>query len=439
MSRNWKIPLEGDPELTTLLTHAPLARTNIVLESQFDDTNDKWIEDNTILTPNAAIAPDGTLTAGLIEDDELGGTATLSVFQNPVVITTGTAWCYSVYFKRHPDSPINGLRIGGFNLTDGCTASYDVETGIVADINSTASGMTYVGNGWYRFWCSRTQGAGPDVNGTFNIQLALAGSISSRPRDGTSKCYIWGAQCEIGSEPTPLIPTTTAARTINSRTNLCLQSEDLSTTWTNFQSIDTQAQGIAPDGTNTANKLVDDSGGGSGDCPIQQLLTISTATEYTLSAYLKADQLTQSQLAFGNNGALSIAAYFDLAAGTTLSTHNDVTSSFIVDVGNGWYRCGLVFTSDAVDTNGYFQIRTNETDGAGAVTRDGTSSILIWGTQLETGATATNYIPTTTAAVTVTGYSPRGSLVDDMHQALETVLEVEGNINDLWKRYKQLN
>ena len=228
MSRNWKIPLEGDPELTTLLTNAQASRENIALNSQFVDTSE-WIEDNTTLTPNAAIAPDGTLTAGLIEDDGLGGTGVLTIFQNPVVITAGTAWCYSVYFKKHPDSPINGLRQGGYNLTDGCNASYDMETGIVTDINSTDSGMTYVGNGWYRFWCSRTQGAGPDFNGTFNLQLALAGQISSRPRDGTSKCYVWGAQCEIGSEPTPLIPTTTVARTITGFTPINSLVDDMHT------------------------------------------------------------------------------------------------------------------------------------------------------------------------------------------------------------------
>ena len=41
------------------------------------------------------------------------------------------------------------------------------------------------------------------------------------------------------------------------RTNICLQSEDLSTTWANSNSIDTQEQGTAPNGTDTANKLSD--------------------------------------------------------------------------------------------------------------------------------------------------------------------------------------
>jgi hypothetical protein len=72
MSRNWKIPLEGDPELTTLLTHAPLARTNLLLQSE--DFGTTWSTFNaTVQEANSIAAPDGTTTADKCGDDSSTG------------------------------------------------------------------------------------------------------------------------------------------------------------------------------------------------------------------------------------------------------------------------------------------------------------------------------------------------------------------------------
>src|SRR3990167_8421863 len=42
------------------------------------------------------------------------------------------------------------------------------------------------------------------------------------------------------------------------RTNLCLQSEDLATTWTNTRSTESTNAAVAPDGATTADKIVSD-------------------------------------------------------------------------------------------------------------------------------------------------------------------------------------
>lgn len=65
---------------------------------------------------------------------------------------------------------------------------------------------------------------------------------------------------------------------------------------------------------------------------------------------------------------------------------------------NGWYRCSIQSTTTVTSTY-FISIATSAL--AYTYTGDGASGIYIWGAQIETGSTATAYIPTTTAAVSV--------------------------------------
>ena len=185
-------------------------------------------------------------------------------------------------------------------------------------------------------------------------------------------------------------------------TNLCLQSEDINTTWSPTRATPTQSTEETPDGdtTNKYIKLVDDGSTGTGTVWVEQSITVAASTKYTASVFLKADQLSFALLqAAVYDGGTSGQQYFNLSTGA-LGTATNLDDSKIEAYPNGWYRCSITWTQGATDTAFTFRIWVAEADNDNVVDLDGTSSIFVWGAQVEASPIATSYIPTTTASVT---------------------------------------
>ena len=184
-------------------------------------------------------------------------------------------------------------------------------------------------------------------------------------------------------------------------TNICKQSEDITTTWVPTNATITANATTAPDGNTTADKLNDDNGGGTGAVLVYQGITVSTNTKYTASVFLKADQLAFARLAATNyDGATDGEQFFGLSGDGSLGTAVGLDDSSITKYPNGWYRCSITWTQGAADTSFNFAINVADSLSNANVDRDGTSSIFVWGAQVEAGPIATSYIPTTTASVT---------------------------------------
>ena len=204
-------------------------------------------------------------------------------------------------------------------------------------------------------------------------------------------------------------PATLACRGLlieEARTNQILQSEDFSTTWalsTGNPTITTNAI-VAPDGTLTADKLVEGTSNGLQNV-LQANVSFASGTN-AYSVFAKAGE--RYKITLNESTTLGAAVLFDLSAGTVLSSTgggSPAPSGLIQAVGNGWYRCTMLLTqaSTANRTARIYVVDDATTTASNSIlsrTGDGTSGVYIWGAQLESGAFPTSYIPTTTAAVT---------------------------------------
>jgi len=186
------------------------------------------------------------------------------------------------------------------------------------------------------------------------------------------------------------------------RTNLALHSTpgDLGTTWTDANATPVANYAVAPDGSKTAVRLIDDSATGTGTVLAVQALTVTSATDTTYAFRLKKDQLDWAFLqttAFDATG--NDITYFDLDSGSVGTEGSNHSDSGIKALADGWYLCWVVFQS-TTDLTGNVRVGPANADGDATVDLDGTSSILVWGAQVEAGSFPTTYIPTTSAAVT---------------------------------------
>jgi hypothetical protein len=181
------------------------------------------------------------------------------------------------------------------------------------------------------------------------------------------------------------------------RTNLLLRSNEFdNASWTKQRATVTANATIAPDGSMTADKLVEDNTASNNHRTFQTVST--TGQPYAFSVFAKASERNWMYLRLDRAGATTPAAWFNLSAGTVGTVQTGLTAS-IQALPNGWYRCSVaVDTADAVNNSILLGLAT--ADNSTNYNGDNTSGIFVWGAQLEAGAFATSPIITTGAAGT---------------------------------------
>jgi hypothetical protein len=382
------------------------AEENLLLNSQGIGTA-VWFNIGTV-SANSATAPDGTTTATTFT--ATAATGTFGSYQNFTYLAS--TYTLSVYLKAGTynfatvDLGNSGSPATAFNLSTGA---------VIANAGGATSTITSVGSGWYRCTVTATMTAGANFP-----EIYLNGSASVIQRTwtaaGTESILAWGAQLEQRSAVTAYQVTTTAAITNyipalqtaasgvprfehnpttgeslgleieEQRTNLLTYSSDYSNAiWTkNNLTIDTAAN-IAPDGTQTAQKLVTNTT--NAEHRIIQSFTTSAANN-TMTVYAKA--AGYNWIILQGHGY----AWFDVANGTV--GNQVLCTGTITAVGNGWYRCSIVMTSTSNIMTVWVANANNTTSFAG----NGFSGAFIWGAQVESGAFASSYIPTVGSTAT---------------------------------------
>ena len=183
------------------------------------------------------------------------------------------------------------------------------------------------------------------------------------------------------------------------RTNLFLWSDefDNNVVWTKQLITVVANDAISPDGTTDAEKVTDNSGSG---CELTQTITVTSGATVAHSRHFKYIDCRWVRLVIGD-ATNFVRGWYDVQNGVVGSvTTGGTGSSASIDItpaGNGWYRCILI--GALTGATSYPCLGMTALANASAARQSG-GSYHVWGAQLEAGAFATSYIPTTTTALT---------------------------------------
>ena len=349
----------------------------------------------TVTGPNAAVAPNGTTTADTITL----GAGTASKFLSRTLAAVDAQCTLGLYVKiasgtvRYIQLLLNGdvQAYANFDITGNAVGTKGT--------NTPNSAITSLGSDWYYISATFT-GAGNNPL----VQVVDGASAGYSPStSATGTFHLWGAHL-YRSDLGGMQPNTSAYPMYNPTTpkNLLGYTEDFSNAyWTKFRSS-IGVSTTAPNGLQTADKLVPQNGLASGGI-YNTACAVVAGGSYTASVYAKAAELGFVFVVLNVRGSsTSQAVCVNLATGARSNEGASGTYS-AVDAGNGWWRISC--TGPATNTIGYLEVYPLAAAGSvNSYTGDGTSGIYIWGAQLSDSASLDSYSPVYGAAVTSAAY-----------------------------------
>jgi hypothetical protein len=198
-----------------------------------------------------------------------------------------------------------------------------------------------------------------------------------------------------------------------SRTNLITYSEDFSqSAWIKSNTSITSNVEISPDGTLNGSKIV-----GSGY--LQFLINAVASNVYTFSVFWKKDTSSVIKFRISSSGQdETITLNTETLSFSNITNIDDYS---VEEFGNGWYRLKITWTEQNTEVAG-IRIICDESDA--------TSSLYIYGAQVEVGSYATSYIPTQGSAVTRLADSCNNGGNEQVINSTEGVLYFEGSALD---------
>jgi hypothetical protein len=184
-------------------------------------------------------------------------------------------------------------------------------------------------------------------------------------------------------------------------TNLLTYSEEFDNSGWGKGNVTIAANAItAPDGTLTADKIIENTV--TGNHQITQSFACVVGTTYTYSVHFKAgenDSLIMycAAVAFNDSG---MKVYLNTGTVSVFQNASEVVNSGIEDIGDGWYRAWMSDVANSTGT-GTFYVRFMDSSGAISYTGDGVSGLYVSGGQLVEGSEPGHYVKTTSTSATL--------------------------------------
>jgi hypothetical protein len=304
----------------------------------------------------------------------LGHSATASPIAQAATVAEGTI-TPTVPSLPH-SGPIQYILTPGLYLNDATNSSYVI------------SGVYVVGTGGTTaVSVSLTGLAATSAQGSVAPRVAIAFTGAQAVVSGgalTASSFVSGALTglQAGAAQGGLFP----LLNVGARRNVLAYTEQFDNAiWIkNASSISSNAT-TAPNGTTTADKLVEDSSGSQH--AIRQTVSLTASTNYTYSVFAKAGERTWIYLQYTNDDPDDKRAWFDLGSGAVGSVTGAGITSAITPEGSGWYRCSITVTSGPGGS--FLPVALANADSNIVYAGDGSSGAYLWGAQLEVGALTT--------------------------------------------------
>lgn len=243
---------------------------------------------------------------------------------------------------------------------------------------------------------------------------------------GTEDAYFWGMQTNNGY----------LLDYVSSQAhNLILQSADVTTSWTNVGSTDSGNTDTGPDGTTTADRVIEDSTAASRHI-LYQIINAPSGLTTTFTTRLKQGTRRYAQVFLSDNNSVFYGVTFDLSNGDVgeirTATSPTNTNYTIKLIANGFYEISVTMTlthatnyagvalSDALTPASY---SSNNPSYNG----DGASYVIVGPQQYELASSPGKYVATTTAAV----YNP--------HFDIPIEYNTDGTVKSLTREEQRTN
>ena len=358
--------------------------------------NANWGKTSTTVGITSALAPDGTNTATYVMNT-VGSSS--YIYQNvSSIFLPSTTYIRSFYAQLI----VSGSGIiyseigGGFAVV-----TFNLSTGVATSMSgpNISQSMTPVGNGWYYCTHAFTSSATPSLSlSSVTLYMNTYGASANAQSIG-----LWNQNVNVGSTALPYLATTSTAQTVcaprgllieEARTNLLLQSNDFQTSWTLTNITRTLNSTLSPEGV--VNGVMIGATTTAAATLLQGAAVAATAATFSVYAKQGTGPTTANSFVIRNNTTATNLVTGTLNYSTGAWAYIvGTTGAIITNVGNGWWRVQLSASAGITSGDTIFGYA-----GFSGNAQTAGDFLYAYGAQLEAGAFATSYIPTTSATVT---------------------------------------